>query len=187
MPRKFHGHTLSERQLTNINKKIVTDASGCMLWSGYINEEGYGLYSAVRVHRLMLERRLGRPIAEGMLACHTCTKHRNCVNAEHLYEGSACDNMRDMKLQGTLPDRRGKPNKKLTDDQVRAIRADTRGSYEIAADHGVDASYIRALRRGKYRRAATPTTESDTPDSGEENASSPSLSPPSPSVTDLPC
>jgi hypothetical protein len=47
------------------------------------------------VARLVLERKLGRPIRPGYWACHHCD-YPPCVNAEHLYEGTPKDNSRDM-------------------------------------------------------------------------------------------
>jgi hypothetical protein len=48
-----------------------------------------------RVNRLVLERKLGRPIKPGYFACHTCD-YRPCVNPNHIYEGTRADNARDM-------------------------------------------------------------------------------------------
>jgi hypothetical protein len=47
-----------------------------------------------KMHRLALERKLGRPIKPGYLACHTCD-WKSCVNPDHLYEGTYSDNQRD--------------------------------------------------------------------------------------------
>lgn len=47
-----------------------------------------------RVHRLALERKLGRPIRSGYQALHTCD-YQSCINPDHLYEGTPADNARD--------------------------------------------------------------------------------------------
>ena len=50
----------------------------------------------VQVHRVVLEAKLGRPLRDNMLACHTinCTSKR-CINPEHLYEGTFKQNLED--------------------------------------------------------------------------------------------
>lgn len=68
------------------------------------NRKGYasvrlagGAYSSR--HRVALEGRLGRPLRPGAQALHNCDNPR-CVNPEHLYEGSAKDNMADRDRRG---------------------------------------------------------------------------------------
>lgn len=52
----------------------------------------------VGVHRLALERKLGRPIQPGLYALHHCD-YASCVNPDHIYEGTNADNQRDRKLR----------------------------------------------------------------------------------------
>lgn len=40
--------------------------------------------------------------------------------------------------------------RKLTDEQVREIRADNRSSRKIAADYGVSHSTVNSIKNGKY-------------------------------------
>lgn len=61
-----------------------------------------GIYASVgingkyyKVHRLALERKLGRQLLPGMLALHDCD-WPSCVNEDHLYEGTHKDNVQDM-------------------------------------------------------------------------------------------
>jgi hypothetical protein len=53
-----------------------------------------------KVHRLSLERNLGRQIRPGYHALHTCN-FKSCVNPEHLYEGTSKDNIQDSIANGT--------------------------------------------------------------------------------------
>src|SRR2546426_6725213 len=80
---------------------IIPDEYGCLLWkgrSGTLTIRGWHQIkiNSVRykVHRLALERKLGRPIRLHHLACHHCDTP-SCVNPEHLYEGSELDNHAD--------------------------------------------------------------------------------------------
>jgi hypothetical protein len=82
---------------------IEPDEYGCKNWPrkdglvGFhfqvqLNGKKYG------VHRLALERKLGRVLGPGMQALHDCD-WRSCVNEDHLYEGTYSDNMFDRGLR----------------------------------------------------------------------------------------
>lgn len=48
----------------------------------------------VLLSRIILERKLGRPIKPGFYALHKCNIG-NCINEEHLYEGTPSQNQID--------------------------------------------------------------------------------------------
>jgi len=69
--------------------------AGCLIWPGrsgrgyaYLRVEGKFL----RVSRVILERKLGRPLQH--LALHKCDNPA-CVEETHLFEGTQSDNMQD--------------------------------------------------------------------------------------------
>jgi hypothetical protein len=125
--------------------------SGCLLWLGAIDGEGYG-HTKVEgrrrgVHRIALERKLGRPLRPGELSCHKCDV-RICINEDHLFPGSNDDNMADMAAKGRSVQPRGEQaaRAKLTAEQVLAIRADPRIPTAIARDYGVWRTTIEAIK-----------------------------------------
>lgn len=61
--------------------------------SGWIDGVGH-----VKMHRVALERKLGRPIETGKFALHTCD-NKSCMNPDHLYEGTRKDNAQDRVLR----------------------------------------------------------------------------------------
>lgn len=61
---------------------LEIDSSGCWLWTGYRDEEGYGHYGPGRVHRIAWERSRG-PIPAGLTIDHLC-RVRHCANPDHL-------------------------------------------------------------------------------------------------------
>lgn len=128
MPRK----TTEQR----IKEKIVIDNNNCWVWTGRVNNVGYGEFSLngknFRVHRASYLLYKGE-IPDKMLVCHTCDVRR-CVNPDHLWLGTHQDNTDDAVAKGRikrLPPRIKKGHRrgsghflaKLTEDDVREMRA----------------------------------------------------------------
>lgn len=109
------------------SKVLVTD--GCWLWQGRLDKDGYGWFhyksrrAAARAHRYAYQLVYG-DIPVGMLVLHRCDTPA-CVRPSHLWVGTAKQNSQDMVAKGRNRDTAGElgPNTRLTDQQVRAIRA----------------------------------------------------------------
>jgi len=135
----------------------VAKSDGCWIWQAQLNNKGYGCFAYERIpgkntsrnmyaHRLswML---LNGPIPPGMNVLHRCDTPA-CVNPDHLFLGSQRENMRDCVTKGRLAINRNKA--KVTEEQVRAIRADTRRHHIIAADYGLKRNAVWKI---KHRRS----------------------------------
>jgi len=123
----------------------------CWEWTKGRVEQGYGRLSVglgeVRAHRLSFEIAFG-PIPEGLMVCHHCD-NPPCCNPSHLFVGTNTDNMADMATKGRSLQGTRHHKAKLTDDDVRAIRADCRMQIEIAPAYGVTQGLIGMIKRGE--------------------------------------
>lgn len=127
---------------------------GCWLWTGARTANGYGgltLGGKDRgAHRVSLEYSLGRPLAKGMLACHSC-RNRHCVNPAHLREGDNTDNQIDRFIDGTDSSGEKNGNGKLTEAEVLHIFQSDLSSPKMAEalNHKVSRATIKAIRSGR--------------------------------------
>jgi hypothetical protein len=128
----------------------------CWLWQGTKKKAGYGTiseYAGVvdgrdkRTSHLVTRMIMQAP--EGMVIRHTCD-NPPCCNPRHLLLGSQQENIADMIERG-----RKNAFAKLTDDDVRAIRNDSRPNTVIAAAYGISPMYAGAVKR-RMERIAVP-------------------------------
>lgn len=80
-----------------LSKKTITP-SGCWEWNGNRHRQGYGKIQwknkTYPVHRLWAHLVKGFDLNPRIMICHTCD-NPPCFNPEHLFEGTASDNVRD--------------------------------------------------------------------------------------------
>jgi hypothetical protein len=75
--------------------RLVDRTPDCWLWSGFIDQAGYGRYGGgpeIFVHRLAYLELVG-PIDPNLELDHLC-RVRNCVNPAHLEQVTQAENMR---------------------------------------------------------------------------------------------
>jgi hypothetical protein len=146
----------------------------CWEWTGSRNVNGYGnmvVYGSeswdgnkrvVLAHRVAWRLAAGEWLASDVFVCHKCDNPR-CVRPDHLFQGSAADNIDDMRRKG----RSGwqtNPAKclgnRLSAKQARKIfelgqpgvigpGLGRFGSHELAKKYRVSRSAITAIWRGK--------------------------------------
>lgn len=95
------------------SRSTVNPTTGCWEWQGSrghfmsgrtpIKKMGYALSSyrgsSARVHRKMLEFKLGRQLVNGEMACHSCDVPW-CINPDHLSPGTQKRNFDEAKERG---------------------------------------------------------------------------------------
>jgi hypothetical protein len=85
--------TIAARILARI---AVEPESGCWLWQGYIEKNGYGRLGRKWAHRLSYQAFVGA-VPDGLELDHKCRTPR-CVNPEHLEPVTHAENMRRSPL-----------------------------------------------------------------------------------------
>jgi hypothetical protein len=120
--------------------------AGCWLWIGALHHSGYGIYNSRSAHRLVYQLLTGKDIG-GKCLCHHCDV-KSCVNPNHLFVGTQADNIADMDNKGRRANFKGEasPTSRLTENDVRAIRSDSRPQKEIAKDYGVTNKQISNIK-----------------------------------------
>jgi len=105
--------------LTYIESRCVKNGE-CLEWTGPRDRDGYGKYGKRGVHRLIYELSIG-PIPEGLYVLHTCD-HPWCINKDHLFLGTAQDNIDDCLKKNRFTTGTFHRDAKLNDLQVAMIR-----------------------------------------------------------------
>jgi len=141
--------TIREKFLAKVCQE---PARGCWLWQGMVRPDGYGAarfrgkeHGAHRVAWMLFRGE----IEPGKAVCHKCDV-RACVNPEHLFLGTAADNVQDMADKGRNPTGEKHGSAKLTAEQVSRIKTmlaeDKMYMSEIAREFGVSQTTIRAIK-----------------------------------------
>jgi hypothetical protein len=123
-------------------KVSVGHPGGCWGWIGSTDSGGYGqlqhngkLQPAHRVAWMLVNG----PLPEGLWVLHRCD-NPPCTNPDHLFLGTRRDNMMDASHKGRMLGRR-----KLTPDDVRAIRASGLPQVELARQYGLTSGAVSMI------------------------------------------
>lgn len=136
------------------NRSIRDPKTGCLLWQGSKNADGYGhmLFKGKieRVH-VIAWRLFKGPVPKGKIVCHTCDAPA-CWEQSHLYAGTNKTNSDDKLKRGRLNRRDGEHNgrAKLTLKQATTIRNSKQSGPRLAARYNVDRSTINRVKRGAF-------------------------------------
>lgn len=137
-------------------KVAVGGPRECWPWTAS-RRNGYGRftqnYVGLYAHRVAYLLAKG-PIGDGLMVMHSCN-NKACCNPAHLQPGTAQQNTEAAYRDGLAVSGERHHRAKLTEQQVRAIRADGRRQVDIAADHGVTQQVISRIKSQKiWRRIA---------------------------------
>lgn len=133
----------------------VERSSGCWLFKGTTNQDGYGQLIWQRkisgAHRLMwLE--VNGPIPQGLCVLHKCDTPA-CCRPDHLFLGTQASNVKDMDRKKRRRNRvaKGERNNaaKLTSSDVKFVRESDLTGRELARRLGVSPAMISLIRTRK--------------------------------------
>lgn len=139
------------------DRAIPEPNTGCWLWMGPYDHNGYGF--AQHAHRRRAASRIAYIIAVGdpgaLHVLHRCDTPA-CINPGHLFLGTHRDNMADMKRKGRAASVRGEAhgNARYSEAQVaevRRLRGEGFSYSEIERRVGVGRRYACALAKGHWR------------------------------------
>ena len=103
------------------------------------------------VHRMVCALVHGEPNGQ-MDAAHSCGRgHEGCVSGAHLSWKTRAENFNDRWGHGTWPKGEKGPNAKVTEDDVRSIRAAAglRTQGDLAKAYGISRQQIGHIQSGK--------------------------------------
>ncbi len=130
----------------------IRAADECWPWLGRVDDGGYGrfewggeLWLAHRAALIVSGRDPGQ-----LRGLHSCD-NPPCCNPQHLFPGTQAENISDMMSKGRHVAVTAKgsehTNAKLSDDQVRRIRSDSRPNTVIAVEFGITSQGIGKIKR----------------------------------------
>lgn len=135
-------------------RRHFKQTDGCWEWTWIKDKDGYALfpYAGKQYRAAKLALALdGRPVQRGKYACHTCD-NPSCVKPGHLYPGTPKQNSADAISRGRNVRGEQVHASKLTEEDVRAIRASTDRCGALARKYGVNHANISMIRSRKTWR-----------------------------------
>lgn len=143
----------------NLMGSITKRKTGCWEWNGILGIHGYAYTTdyqtnkRTHAHRVSYENFKGS-IPSGLYVCHHCD-NRKCINPEHLFVGTATENMQDAKQKNRLRCNPSKGSKnghaKLDEEKVREIKQKIASGIRctvIAREYGVGSTIIYRIKDG---------------------------------------
>lgn len=128
----------------------IRDEGECWPWTGYINDDGYGVFvfrdRRYGAHELALSFTLGEKRLPHLDTCHSCDTPA-CCNPHHLRFDTRQSNVDEMRERG----RGATPGRKLTDAQVvelRERRAAGARQKDLAEHYGITDGQVSMIVRG---------------------------------------
>ena len=104
-----------------VSKSHIDPTSGCRLWDGQLDSNGYGLLrtssgAVVRAHRTAFACWVG-PLSDSEVVRHRCD-NPSCIRPHHLVSGTQKDNVYDMLERHGSPVRRSRYSSRCINDHV---------------------------------------------------------------------
>lgn len=131
-----------------VRNAIAYKGKRCLIWpfarAGGNDGETYGYFSAAKeyLHRYICRAVHGRPLQNQNEAEHLCGNGL-CGTPAHLQWSTHTENIQRKKEHGTHPEGVKNPAARLTEKDVKEIRASKKSPEHLAAIYGVCVRQIR--------------------------------------------
>lgn len=130
---------------------------GCLEWPFYSKPDGYASMfegnQTTNACHVMCREAHGEPPTPTHEAAHSCGNgHLGCVHPEHLRWATHQENGIEAVVHGRHPVGEGRPNSKLTRDDVIAIRRSAASGVshrDLAEQYGISSGQVSLIRNGK--------------------------------------
>ena len=124
---------------------VEDEHTGCFVVTSHkLHNTGYPRLRSVPMHRALYEQKFG-PIPSGLVVRHKCD-NRACINMEHLELGTPEDNWRDMFTRGRNARGECVGSAKLTEEDVREIRASRDRQIDIASRFHIRQGHVTKIK-----------------------------------------
>lgn len=139
-----------------IAKMDIPRQNGCITYLGAISKNGYGVFDINRkshsAHRISYKIFVGK-IPEGKMVLHKCDNPK-CVAPQHLFIGTAKDNVKDMiekkRNHSNAGENHGMAKLTLTQvNQIRSLIIKGIKRKEIANMYGISTATVADIKYGK--------------------------------------
>lgn len=162
------GQCWSCREPFTIRQKHVTFPGPNVVLPGGPPAEFHARRGACKGDAAKYEKRWREddPTRPRLVSCPGCCDNPPCCDVEHLFLGTPGDNVADMIAKGRIARSERLPQTRLSDDDVRSIRARYIASWGppklggrssnasmLAAEFGVTREYLMQVVHGHYRKS----------------------------------
>jgi hypothetical protein len=151
------GGTIKGAGAKFIEDSLLTNTDECILWPFGRHRMGYakayfGPGESRQGHRIVCKKAYGPAPSPKHDAAHSCRGgYLGCINWRHLRWATRKENIADATSQGTIARGHRHPSVKLTEQQVRQIRAlrHKMSGRQIAKQFGLGHSSVRSIFSGR--------------------------------------
>lgn len=139
---------IDDKALRVFWSKVIRYETGCWGWTGSTTKTGYAEFAVdgriIRANRFSYVLHTGWQPGE-LSVCHSCD-NRECTNPVHLFTGTIADNTKDRDEKGRVQQGVSHYKARLSEDDVRSIRASELPDGELARLYETGETHIRKIR-----------------------------------------
>jgi hypothetical protein len=146
---------MTDSTIDRFERKFVRGpTTDCWLWNAAVNKGGYGIFlfggRNITAHRAAYKIYVAL-VPDDLFVCHRCD-NRRCVNPNHLFLGSATENMTDRDAKGRQAKGSDFKRSKLNQAAIVEIHQSRLPDTVLARKFGVTKGAINHVRHRRNWR-----------------------------------